>query len=142
MIHITDSTKMEEATENDLNPRKEYLMDLYKKRKTRAEPMKEGERHKIQEESGGPLQANEQLDDLNPHKEYLSDLFKKRRAQLDSAGTIRPAEEMSEKQGSKATEADQAAEDLASASATSADSVSKEVYEVKRSKEKVNKINE
>ena len=29
-----------EATENDLNPRKEYLSDLYKK--TRAEPMEEG----------------------------------------------------------------------------------------------------
>ena len=104
MIHITDSTKMEEATENDLNPRKEYLMDLYK---TRAKPMEGGERHEIQEESGRSLQANEQLDDLNPHKEYLSDLFKKRRAQLDSAGTSRPAEEMSETQGSEATEADQ-----------------------------------
>ena len=140
MIHITDSMKMEEATENDLNPRKEYLMDLYKK--TRGEPMEEGERHEIQEESGSALRANEQLDDLIPRKEYLSDLFKKRRAQLDGAGTSRPAKEMSETQGSKATEADQAAEDLASASATSANSVSKEVYEVKESKEKVNEINE
>jgi len=134
---------MEEATENDLNPRKEYLMDLYKK--TRAKPLEEGERHEIQEESGSALQANEQLDDLIPRKEYLSDLFKKKRAQLNSACTSRPAEEISETQGSNATEADQAAEDLASASATSANrtSISTEVYEVKEAKvEKVNEINE
>ena len=139
MIHITDSTKMEEATENDLNPRKEYLMDLYKK--TRDEPMEEGERHEIQEESGSALQANEQLDDLIPRKEYLSDLFKKKRAQLNNTGTTSHADEMSKSRGSNATEADQAAKDLASASAPSANrtSISTEVYGVKEIEEKVKK---
>ena len=37
-VHIQG--EVVEATENDLNPRKEYLSDLYKK--TRAEPMEEG----------------------------------------------------------------------------------------------------
>ena len=74
-----------------------------------------------------------------PRKEYLSDLFKKRRAQFDNAGTSRPADKVSETRGSKATEADQATEDLASASAPS--SLSREIYEVKESKEKVNEMN-
>ena len=112
---------MEVATENDLHPRKEYLSDLYKT--TRAEPMGEkGKRDEIQE-SGSALQANKHLDDLIPRKEYLSDLFKKRRAQLEDTGPSRPAVEMSETQGLKATEADQAAEARASASAPSANPV-------------------